>query len=121
MDIPDSYDFRDYAKILYASTQNGKPFCSVGVSIDHGRLTICRYDYEAWDYNRKTGVVEINYSLDLLNTQKFASALKRFNSVALIKEMKKCFGHKAAYFEFLDNFKKFCEENAIEYNYNVWY
>lgn len=121
MDTPNYYDFRDYAKILYESNRNGKLFCQVGVSIDNGHLTICRYDYEAWDYNRRTGVVEITYSLDLLNTQKFASALKRFNSVALVKEMKKRFGHKATYFVFLDNFKKFCEENDIEYNYNVWY
>lgn len=119
MDIPDSYDFRDYAKILYDSNRNGKPFYRVGVSIDCGQMTICRYDYEELDYNSKTEVVEINYSLDLLNTQKLASDLKRFNSVALVNEMKKRFGNKATYFEFLDSFKKFCEENDIEYNYNV--
>lgn len=121
MDIPDYYDLRHYAKILYDSNRNGKPFYRVGVSIDCGQMTISRYDYEEWDYNRKTGVVEINYSLDLLNTQKLASALRRFNSVTLVKEMKKRFGHKDSYIDFLDSFKKFCEENDIEYNYNVWY
>lgn len=121
MDISNSYDFRNYAKLLYESNRNGKPSCRVVVSLDYGHLTICRYDYEEWDYNRRTGIVEITYSLDLLNTQKLADALQQFNSVALVKEMKKRFERKASYILFLDNFKKFCEENDIEYNYNVWY
>lgn len=121
MDIPNNFDFRDYYKLLYESNKNGKPFCRVGISIDNGALTLWRFDFEEWEYNRRTGVVEIYYSFDILNTQKFASSLKKYNSTSLIREIKSRFGSHSRYFEFIQNFKNFCDENKIEYNYDVWY
>lgn len=121
MDIPDFFDFWNYSKTLYESNKNGKPFCRVGITIETGCLTLWRFDFEEWERNRRTGIVEIYYSFDLLNTQKLGSKLKRYNSTSLIREIKKRFGNRVRYFEFLQNFKNFCDENEIEYNYNVWY
>ncbi len=121
MNIPDYYNLLDYSKTLYKSNRDGKPYCRVGVSLNDGELTVWRFDFEEWEYNRRTGVVESSYSLDLVNTRQFCSSLKTYSSVAVVKEMKKRFGNRVGYYEFIDNFKQFCDKNEIEYNYNVWY
>lgn len=121
MDIPDYYNLVDYSRTLYESNRNGKPYCRVGVSLNGGELIVWRFDFEEWEYNRRTGIVESSYSLDLLNTQQFCSSLKKYSSVAVVKEMKKRFGNRVSYHEFIDNFRRFCDKNGIEYNYNVWY
>ena len=101
MDKHDNYHLLDYSKTLYESNRHGKPYCRVGVSLDGGELTVWR--------------------LDLLNTHQFCSSLKKYYSVAVVKEMKKRFGNRVSYHEFIDNFRQFCDDNGIEYNYNVWY
>ena len=111
MDKHDNYNLLDYSKTLYESNRHGEPYCRVGVSLD----------FEEWEYNRRTGIVESSYSLDLLNTHQFCSSLKKYYSVAVVKEMKKRFGNRVSYHEFIDNFRQFCDDNGIEYNYNVWY
>ena len=115
MDKHDNYNLLDYSKTLYESNSR------VGVSLDGGELTVWRFDFEEWEYNRRTGIVESSYSLDLLNTHQFCSSLKKYYSVAVVKEMKKRFGNRVSYHEFIDNFRQFCDDNGIEYNYNVWY
>ena len=121
MDKHDNYNLLDYSKTLYESNRHGEPYCRVGVSLDGGELTVWRFDFEEWEYNHRTGIVESSYSLDLLNTHQFCSSLKKYYSVAVVKEMKKRFGNRVSYHEFIDNFRQFCDDNGIEYNYNVWY
>lgn len=121
MEIPEFFDCRRCSKTLYESNKNGKPFCRVGVTIETGCLTLWRFDFEEWEYNRRNGIVEIYYSFDTLNTQKLGTTLKKFNSTALIREIKRRFGNRVGYCEFIQNFKNFCDDNEIEYNYNVWY
>lgn len=105
MDISDYYYFGDYSKTLYESNRNGKPYCRVGVSLNGGELIVWRFDFEEWEYNSRTGIVESSYSLDLLNTQQFCSSLKKYSSVAVVKEMKTRFGNRVSYHEFIDNFR----------------
>ena len=93
MNIPDYYNLLDYSKTFYKSNRDGKPYCRVGVSLNDGELTVWRFDFEEWEYNRRTGVVESSYSLDLVNTRQFCSSLKTYSSVAVVKEMKKRFGN----------------------------
>ncbi len=92
MDIPDYYNLLDYSKTLYKSNRDGKPYCRVGVSLNDGELTVWRFDFEEWECNRRTGVVESSYSLDLVNTRQFCPSLKKYSSVAVVKEMKKRVG-----------------------------
>lgn len=66
MDKHDNYNLLDYSKTLYESNRHGEPYCRVGVSLDGGELTVWRFDFEEWEYNRRTGIVESSYSLDLL-------------------------------------------------------
>lgn len=77
MDKHDNYNLLDYSKTLYESNRHGEPYCRVGVSLDGGELTVWRFDFEEWEYNRRTGIVESSYSLDLLNTHQFCSSLKK--------------------------------------------
>lgn len=74
MEIPDYYNLVDYSRTLYESNRNGKAYCRVGVSLNSGELIVWRFDFEEWEYNSRTGIVESSYSLDLLNTHQFCSS-----------------------------------------------
>ena len=52
MDKHDNYNLLDYSKTLYESNRHGEPYCRVGVSLDGGELTVWRFDFEEWEYNR---------------------------------------------------------------------
>lgn len=81
-----------------------------------------RYDFEAWEYNSRSGIVELSYNLDEVNTAKLVELLE----VASPKDdVPSSFSRKFRkgndYHACIANFKSFCKENNIEYHYNVWY
>lgn len=102
--------------------RNSKPFCLLTVQYEGGRLFMIRYDFEAWEYNSRSGIVELSYNLDEVNTAKLVELLE----VASPKDdVPSSFSRKFRkgndYHACIANFKSFCKENNIEYHYNVWY
>lgn len=112
---------KDYAKVLYDIHRNGKPFCWVGAAVCDGEFHLKRIDYEEWEYNRRTGEVEINIYIDAANTQKLCNALKVNTSAKLVAAIKKemCIGSSGC--ALTSNLIHFCEEHGIEHDYQTWY
>lgn len=111
----------DYAKVLYGTHRNGKPFCWVGVAICDGEFQLKRIDYEEWEYNRRTGEVEINVYIDAANTQKLCETLKVNTSAQLAASIKKELGKGSGGCALTSNLVHFCEKNGINYDYQSWY
>lgn len=112
---------RDYSKVLYESQKNGKLFCIVAATICGGKLQIERVDFEAWEYNRRNGQVEIQYFFNEANTALLAEAVDAMTSGRFVALMRKKFSEGCFSLNFFSNLRKFCDENNIHYDYLVWY
>ena len=102
-------------RILYKSVRNGTLFCVVIATVEDGRLTVHKVDFQEWDYNRRDGIVEASYEFDGENTLKASTASD------FIKKLKLEFGFRTDRNTFIGNLMKFCEKNNIKNKFNVWY
>lgn len=112
---------KDYAKVLYDTHRNGKPFCWVGAAVCDGEFQLKRIDYEEWEYNRRTGEVEINIYINAANTQKLCDALDVNTSAKLVAAIKKELGKESGGCALTSNLIHFCDEHGIEHDYQTWY
>lgn len=108
--------------ILFKQYLNKQLYSCVTASMSGGReLTICRYDFQEWEYNKRTGCVEVNYCLDASNTLYLSEILGATSTCNLFDLLKSRFRYKNECIHFTESFTKFCDKNGIEYSYNVWY
>lgn len=109
------------SKLLCKVMRNSKPFCLLTVQYEGGRLFMTRYDFEAWEYNSRSGIVELSYNLDEVNTAKLVELLEVSSPKNVLSSFSRKFRKGNDYDACIANFKNFCKENNIEYHYNVWY
>lgn len=110
----------DYGKILLEELRDGKLFCVVVACVEDRKLQIHREDYGEWEMNRRTGTVECDYHLDESNTEKLRVLLDVNTSAQLVAAIaKKCRSRSGI--AYTGNFRSLCEDNSIEYDYQVWY
>lgn len=108
-------------RILYKSVRNGTLFCVVIATVEDGRLTVHKVDFQEWDYNRRDGIVEASYGFDEKNTLKLYNLMQASTASDFIKKLKLEFGFRTDRNTFIGNLMKFCEKNNIKNKFNVWY
>ncbi len=111
---------KDCTRTLYKVDKDGKPFCRAGVSVYMEGLSLWRYDFQEYERNRD-GVVERRYVVSIVNTAKLCRFLNVESSLGLIRELKRQFGYRVGYADFIENFKKFCGTHGVKYEYHIWY
>lgn len=111
---------RDCTRTLYKVDKDGKPFCREGVSVYMEGLSLWRYDFQEYERNRD-GVVERRYVVSIVNTAKLCRFLNVESSLDLIRELKRQFGYRVGYADFIENFKKFCDTHGVKYECHIWY
>lgn len=121
MEQEQTFILKDCKRTFYKLDKDGKPFCRVGMYIYLEGLTLWRYDFQSWDYNEKNGIVRMNYSVSLVGVRQMCRLLGVYDSLTLIKRLKKECGFRVGYQKFIENFMAFCDKNSIQYNFNVWY
>lgn len=109
------------SKLLCKVMRNSKPFCLLTAQYEGGRLFMTRYDFEAWEYNNRSGIVELSYNLNEVNTSKLVELLDVSSPKNVLSSFSRKFRKGNDYDACIANFKNFCKENNIEYHYNVWY
>lgn len=121
MEQEQTFILKDCKRTFYKLDKDGKPFCRVGMYIYLEGLTLWRYDFQSWDYNEKNGIVRMDYSVSLVGVRQMCRLLGVYDSLSLIKRLKKECGFRVGYQKFIENFMAFCDKNSILYNFNVWY
>ena len=121
MEQEQTFILKDCKRTFYKLDKDGKPFCRVGMYIYLEGLTLWRYDFQSWDYNEKNGIVRMDYSVSLVGVRQMCRLLGVYDSLSLIKRLKKECGFRVGYQKFIENFMAFCDKNSIQYNFNVWY
>ncbi len=109
------------SRLLCKVMRNKKPLCLLEVVAVDGRLGMNRYDFESWDYNRREGIVEANYIVDEENTGKLAQLLGATSERGLVAAFGRKFREGNNCHACESNFRRFCEDNQIEFDYRVWY
>lgn len=111
---------KEYGKLLLEERSKGELFCVVVACVEDGKLQLHREDYGEWELNRRNGKVECDYYIDELNTEKLCHLLQARTSAQLIKSIaRQC--HSRSGISYTGNFRNLCEENDVEYDYQVWY
>lgn len=64
---------KDYAKTLYEVNRDNTRYCVISASIVDRSLHIHRTDYQEWEYNSRTGIVEGLDTLDEENTKNYVN------------------------------------------------
>lgn len=109
------------SRLLCKVMRNKKPFSLLEVVAVGGRLGLNRYDFEEWEYNRRDGIVEVNYIVDEVNTAKLAQLLGAKSERGLVAEFGRRFRKGNNVHACISSFRDFCDANQIEYHFNVWY
>lgn len=111
---------KDYAKTLYEVNRDNTRYCVISASIVDCSLHIHRTDYQEWEYNSSTGIVEGLDTLDEENTKKLCERFRITSSPNLVRILKREFGADGISF-FLSNFREFCDDHNIKYEHQAWY
>lgn len=111
---------KDYAKTLYEVNRDNTRYCVISASIVDRSLHIHRTDYQEWEYNSRTGIVEGLDTLDEENTKKLCERFRITTSPNLVRILKREFGKDGIAF-FLSNFREFCDDHDIKYEHQAWY
>lgn len=111
---------KNYSKTLYEVNRDNKRYCVISASIVGRSLNIRRTDYQEWEYNAHTGIVDGLDFLDEENTKKLCERFRITISPNLIRILKREFGRDGILF-FISNFREFCVDNNIEYVHQAWY
>lgn len=111
---------KDYAKILYEVNSDKMRYCVINASIVDRSLHIYRTDYQEWEYNSSTGIVEGLDTLDEENTKKLCERFRITTSPNLVRILKREFC-KDGIALFLSNFREFCDDHNIRYEHQAWY
>lgn len=111
-------DFGRYEILLYQSDDNERGHMIVASYKDE-ELTIARYDWGAYDYNRH-GQTDDHHYFDKENTLKLCDALHAKRPATLLRKLKDRFGRNMA--SMADyHIKDFCEKNGIECHSEYYY
>lgn len=111
---------KDYAKKLYEVNKDNSCYCVISASIVDRSLHLHRTDYQEWEYNSRTGIVEGLDTLDEVNTKKLCEHFRTTISPNLVRILKREFGKDGIAF-FLSNFREFCDDHDIKYEHQTWY
>lgn len=79
---------KDYAKTLYEVNRDNTRYCVISASIVDRSLHIHRTDYQEWEYNSRTGIVEGLDTLDEENTKKLCERFRITTSPNLVRILK---------------------------------
>lgn len=112
--------FKNYEKIIYDITDNGKRFALITATIINRQLIIRRVDFNDWETNPRTGKVEGVEYFDEKNTAKLTQRLQAYTSANFIRLLKSEFGKDGFHF-FLSNLREYCEDRHIEYTHEAYY
>lgn len=111
---------KDYAKTLYELNSGNTRYCVINASIVDRCLHIYRADYQKWEYNSRTGIVEGLDTLDEENTKKLCERFRITTSPNLVRILKREFGQDGISL-FLSNFREFCDDYNIKYEHQGLY
>lgn len=111
---------KDYEKLLLDQKRGDESVCIVAADIIDGKLRLGRIDFGEWEMNRRTGTVECYYCVDAENTEKLRLLFGVKTSAQLIAAIAKACRDRSG-IAYTANFRDLCDDNNINYDYQVWY
>lgn len=107
---------KDYSKNIYEFSKNNTLYSVIRASVEGQYLQIHIVEYQRWQRNSQTGIVEELYTLDQENTKKFCERFRITTSPNLVRILKREFGQDGMLW-FLDNFREYCYDHNIKYEH----
>lgn len=106
--------------LLKKEMRKGELWCLLGAQVVRGRLTITRIDFQEWEYNQRSGQVEVSYYFDEANTDRMMELIEEHNPVKFLRKLKAKF-RKRCGISMTWEIREYCKEHGITYEYFVWY